>query len=210
MKSVGAGTPVRPRDLPLHEPVRPQFGVVPAVQLIAVVLRTLGNATFPAAHAVHYLGLLVPLAFTLQLKSRIQHLNLLFSILVQLTYLLGLAECQLQQAPRVNNLAVVLAQAAVELPVGAHPENGLELGGADVDLVVGVALAGAEARAAPGVRHEGVEEAVLHEEVLADARARRGVALAADHTLRAGIPQQFVLECDEHSRVYLWRQLLGI
>ena len=73
MKAVGTGTTLRPRDLPLHEPVRPQFGVVPAVQLIAVVLRTLRNAAFPAAHAVHYLGLLVPLAFALVSKSRFQH-----------------------------------------------------------------------------------------------------------------------------------------
>ena len=129
---------------------------------------------------------------------------------VQLTNLLGLAERQLQQAPGVHDLAVVLAQAAVELPVGAHSEDSLELCGADVDLVVGVALAGAEPRAAPGVGHEGVEEAVLHEEVLADARARRGVALAADHALRTSIPKKFVLECDEDSRIYLWRQLLGI
>ena len=63
MEAIGAGTPVRSRDLPLHQSVGPKLAVISTVELIRV--GALRNATFTTSHSIHYLDSVAPLAFAL-------------------------------------------------------------------------------------------------------------------------------------------------
>ena len=66
MKAIGAWTPFRSRDLPLHKSVGPKLGVISTVELI--LARALWKATFFAAHSIHYHDSVGLLAFALKLK----------------------------------------------------------------------------------------------------------------------------------------------